>query len=272
LITNFIPCSRLVFALVAPCPCDAGHTQHLHPPVLIDPLPSAPKIDMPHVPQEDMTAFVARAQASLAERFNRLEPDIYRRGVKQVPGTPAWFMGVSRHGEPVSRNMSRVALVAEEATKYIVQAFHLSRDQVNFALPAMDMRATPLGETCPLEVDFPCQPRKYRAYSGHCNNVQSPHWGTANTRYLRFLPPRYEDGVGVPRSQGLPSPREVSLAVHRDADLPHAHLMALTAVWGEFVAHDVAHTPQMSGEPTPMCQMDRQLIIGGTVTAEMTGS
>nr|CAD7448788.1 unnamed protein product [Timema bartmani] len=202
---------------------------------------------MPHVPQEDMTAFVARAQASLAERFNRLEPDIYRRGVKQVPGTPAWFMGVSRHGEPVSRNMSRVALVAEEATKYIVQAFHLSRDQVNFALPAMDMRATPLGETCPLEVDFPCQPRKYRAYSGHCNNVQSPHWGTANTRYLRFLPPRYEDGVGVPRSQGLPSPREVSLAVHRDADLPHAHLMALTAVWGEFVAHDVAHTPQMSG-------------------------
>nr|CAD7425233.1 unnamed protein product [Timema monikensis] len=238
---------KLVFALVAPCPCDAGHTQHLHPPVLIDPLPSAPKIDMPHVPPEDMTAFVARAQASLAERFNRLEPDIYRRGVKQVPGTPAWFMGVSRHGESVSRNMSRVALVAEEATKYIVQAFHLSRDQVNFALPAMDMRATPLGETCPLEVDFPCQPRKYRAYSGHCNNVQSPHWGTANTRYLRFLPPRYEDGVGVPRSQGLPSPREVSLAVHRDADLPHAHLMALTAVWGEFVAHDVAHTPQMSG-------------------------
>jgi hypothetical protein len=59
-------------------------------------------------------------------------------------------------------------------------------------------------------------------------------------------------GVSVPRhgakGQPLPSSRDVSLVVHKDADLPHAHLMALAAVWGELVAHDISHSPRMSGE------------------------
>ena len=35
--------------------------------------------------------------------------------------------------------------------------------------------------------------------------------------------------------------------MHTDSDLPHPHLMAVTAIWGEFVYHDISHTPQMSG-------------------------
>jgi len=45
----------------------------------------------------------------------------------------------------------------------------------------------------------------------------------------------------------LPSARYVSLGIHKDSDRPHEHLMALTALWGEFVAHDISHTPQSSG-------------------------
>ena len=70
----------------------------------------------------------------------------------------------------------------------------LSKEQITFALPTMDVRSTILADQCPLEVDFPCQPRKYRAFNGYCNNVQNPRWGNANTRYLRFLPPDYSDG------------------------------------------------------------------------------
>ena len=33
-----------------------------------------------------------------------------------------------------------------------------------------------------VKVDFPCQPGKYRAYNGYCNNVQNPNWGVANRR------------------------------------------------------------------------------------------
>jgi len=56
----------------------------------------------------------------------------------------------------------------------------------------------------------------------------------------------------------LPSPRTVSLGIHKDADRPHAHLMALTAVWGEFIAHDIAHTPQFAGfqqSPIKCCEV-----------------
>ena len=71
----------------------------------------------------------------------------------------------------------------------------MTKEQITFALPTMDVRNTVLADRCPLEVDFPCQPRKYRAYNGYCNNVQNPRWGNANTRYLRFLPPDYSDGI-----------------------------------------------------------------------------
>jgi len=89
--------------------------------------------------------------------------------------------------------------------------------------------------------------------SGYCNNVQNPNWGSANSRLMRFLPPDYADGVSLPRGGGLtskllPGAREVSLAVHGDADLPHQHLMAITPVWGEFIAHDLSHVPQTAGE------------------------
>jgi hypothetical protein len=73
----------------------------------------------------------------------------------------------------------------------------LDRNQITYGLPTADVRGTILGEQCPVQVDFPCQPRKYRAYNGYCNNVQNPRWGNANTRYLRFLPAEYSDGKGL---------------------------------------------------------------------------
>lgn len=69
-------------------------------------------------------------------------------------------------------------------------------------------------------------------------------------------------GVSSPRmnseAKPLPSARSVSLAVHKDSDRPHAHLMALTAVWGEFISHDIAHTPQFvgfQGSPIKCCDV-----------------
>ena len=152
----------------------------------------------------------------------------------------------------------------------------LTKEQITFALPTMDVRNTVLADRCPLEVDFPCQPRKYRAYNGYCNNVQNPRWGNANTRYLRFLPPDYSDGikthywrmesmeilnnccvsvsagVSIPRQATdgtfLPSARDISLAVHKDVDNPHLHLTAMAAIWGQLVHNDISHTPQMAGE------------------------
>ena len=46
---------------------------------------------------------------------------------------------------------------------------------------------------------------------------------------------------------GIFAYRSVSLSVHSDSDIPHPHLMSVTAIWGEFMYHDVSHTPQMAG-------------------------
>lgn len=71
--------------------------------------------------------------------------------------------------------------------------YDLNKDQVAYGLPTADIRGTILSSNCPLEVDFPCQPRKYRAFSGYCNNVQNPSWGNSNRRFVRFLAPDYAD-------------------------------------------------------------------------------
>ncbi|KAA0192579.1 Heme binding peroxidase-1 [Hyalella azteca] len=220
-------------------------------PVDIDPIPSGPRVTMPHISFRDMGVQVDAATATVKERFDTIEPAIYNNGVRQIPGTPAWYMAASHKTKVVAKNISRIALIAEEATKYMAQEFKLDKDQISYGLPTADVRGTILGDQCPVEVDFPCQPRKYRAFNGYCNNVQNPKWGNANTRYLRFLPADYGDGVSVPRqsAQGefLPSSRIVSLTVHGDHSNAHKYMTALAATLGEFVFHDLFHTPQMAG-------------------------
>lgn len=107
----------------------------------------------------------------------------------------------------------------------------------------MDISYTLMGKYCPMTADPPCKPKKYRSISGYCNNVQNPRWGNSYTKYSRLLPPAYEDGVSLPRGGHLPSARQVSLGVHTDKDVKHDHLAALAVIWGQFVAHDIGHTP-----------------------------
>ena len=119
-------------------------------------------------------------------------------------------------------------------------------------MPIIDIRKTNLGESCPqLRVSYPCHPGKYRSYTGHCNNVQNPDWGNANTPFLRLLQPMYFDGVSSPRrplsGEKLPSPREVSINIHQGSDIQHAHMTTLTSFFGEFVFHDLAHIAQVAG-------------------------
>ena len=50
--------------------------------------------------------------------------------------------------------------------------------------------------------------------------------------------------MNSPSLQFLPSPRSISVSIHTDEFRPHDHLMVISAIWGEFVHHDVSHTPQ----------------------------
>ncbi|XP_040565059.1 uncharacterized protein [Lepeophtheirus salmonis] len=207
--------------------------------------------DFPNIPFREMASFVTEAESSVKSRLENIEPRIYKSDARQDPRTPEWFMAASSKIKIISKNISKVSLVAEEATKFIAKRYNLSKNDITFKLPLADVRGTALSELCHIKVDFPCQPGKYRAYNGYCNNVQNPNWGVANRRYLRYLPPDYADGISVPRTKKdgtfLTSPRGISLAVSQGFSEVHPHLMMITAIWGQFIYHDVSHTPQMAG-------------------------
>ena len=124
-----------------------------------------------------MASIVSEAEAAIANRFEVLEPQIYNSNARQVPKSPEWFMSASAKIKVIAKNMTKVALIAEESSKYLAKAYNLSKDEVTFGLPLSDVRGTRLSTLCQIKVDFPCQPGKYRAYNGYCNNVQNPNWG-----------------------------------------------------------------------------------------------
>lgn len=67
--------------------------------------------------------------------------------------------------------------------------------------------------------------------------------------------------VYVCSSQPLPSPREVSLVVHSNVDVPHSHLVSLFPIWAQFIAHDISLTPQMTGEETKTKHAGHSIIM-----------
>ncbi|XP_073996346.1 uncharacterized protein [Rhodnius prolixus] len=210
----------------------------------------------------DLSAFISQAHRAMEQRFYHLEPSLHKNGVRQEPGSPAWFMGASHSSKPTTKNITHSALMAEEATKYMAHALGVSGN----SLTGITVSGTLLSAKCPAHDETWCEAKKYRSFSGHCNNVQTPWWGSTGTAYARYLPSDYADSISLPRGtaiypEGLPSPRAVSLAVHNQLDRLHTHLVATIAVWAQFVSNDISHTPQMTGyngERLKCCGVDFQ--------------
>ncbi|XP_054167499.1 peroxidasin homolog pxn-1-like [Oppia nitens] len=207
---------------------------------------------MPKIAGEDLRKAVSIANERVRKRLEVLEPHIFSNGAIQTPGSVGWFVAASAKTKVIAKNYSRSALISEEATKLLVNKYKLDENQISYGLPTIDVRETILGKEClqPL-VSHPCYPGKYRSYTGHCNNVQNPEWGNANTPYLRVLTADYSDGITKPRisvtGTQLPTAREVSLTVHMGSDSIHSQMTTLTTFFGEFIFHDLAHTAQTAG-------------------------
>ena len=110
-----------------------------------------PQIDIPF---RDMATFVTEAEKSINERLEILEPKIYQSSARQIPKSPEWFMSASSKIKVIAKNMSRVALIAEEATKYLAKRYRLNKNEITFGLPLADVRGTKLSTLCQIKVDF----------------------------------------------------------------------------------------------------------------------
>nr|XP_045607168.1 chorion peroxidase-like [Procambarus clarkii] len=146
-----------------------------------------------------------------------------------------------------------------EASKFYVKRYNISAEDVQYFLTELNAliepeecrRLRPRG--CEAALGPPrCSPLyPYRFVDGSCNNLRNPKWGAAMTPFVRYLVPAYEDGVDAMRGEGrtgewaLPSPRTVSRVLHegeRRPPLPHMTLMVMQ--WGQFIDHDIVHTPE----------------------------
>lgn len=194
-----------------------------------------------------------RANAS-TERYDRMEAAIMTTRTHLVQGTPAWYLGASHAILPEARNMSRRAIRGETVATMLVEAMNMTPNEAAAVLPSMGMATALICDDSPqkfIPTGVECFPGrdfnlKYRRQSGRCNNPMHPTWGSALGSYTRLLPAEYMDGVSLPRWSSLPSARDVSLGVHSGGDdQPHPHLMALAALFGQFVAHDLSHTPKV---------------------------
>ena len=63
-------------------------------------------------------------------------------------------MSASAKIKVIAKNMTKVALIAEEASKYLAKAYNLTKDEVTFGLPLSDVRGTRLSTLCQIKVDF----------------------------------------------------------------------------------------------------------------------
>ncbi|GFS34872.1 uncharacterized protein TNIN_388581 [Trichonephila inaurata madagascariensis] len=97
-------------------------TQHLKPAKEIDPIPEGPKVLMPRISPEEMKKFIDQAAETVRFRMESTEPSIYRSGAIQRPGTPEYYASATTRIKIEAKNYSRIALIAEEATRRIANA------------------------------------------------------------------------------------------------------------------------------------------------------
>jgi len=207
------------------------------------------------------------------------------------PGSAGWLASQmmhrpAPHEDPLVRRQTRQSLVSEQATKLLAKQHKLSRAQILRGLPLISVENTPLGRDCPRALrQWSCAPGLYRSLSGHCNNVQNPHWGAAMGPFARLAAPNYADHVGTPQPSArrplrpptsnsssspaeaevaaagelLPSARQVSLLLgelgreaQAQAQKEHAHMTTMLSFFGQFVFHDVAFVAQL-GRPMRCC-------------------
>ncbi|XP_054584076.1 thyroid peroxidase [Eptesicus fuscus] len=186
--------------------------------------------------------------------YSRRERNLRKREIvspSQLPSFP-------KRPEPTSRAVSRAAEIMETSVRRLYRrpsqppTDALSEELLSTIANVSGCLPHMLPPQCP----DTCLADKYRLITGACNNRDHPRWGASNTALARWLPPAYEDGISEPRGwnpdflyNGVPLPpvREVTrqvLQVANEAVREDGQYSDLLAAWGQYIAHDIAFTPQ----------------------------
>ena len=174
------------------------------------------------------------------------EKELKRRKTYVYKGSPSFNHFAFFKSKSIARKKSDESAMIIYGSQSLAQRFSLTADQAGFGLTAFSTNETILGPNCPK--GGPCNEKeKFRNYDGSCNNIENPLWGSSGSAFQRMLLPNYSDGVFRPRKSksgdNLPSSRLVSINVIPDVDTPSELDTHNLMQWGQFVDHDITHTP-----------------------------
>ncbi|XP_007518994.1 thyroid peroxidase isoform X3 [Erinaceus europaeus] len=182
--------------------------------------------------------------------------------------SPSQLLSFSKLPEPISRSISRAAEIMETSVQAIKKRGHLKLKQSQPLTDALSGNLLNiianvsgcLPHMLPPKCPNTCLAKKYRLITGACNNRDHPRWGASNVALARWLPPTYEDGISEPRGwnphflyNGFPLPpvREVTrqvIQVSNEAVTEDDQYSDLLMVWGQYIDHDIAFTPQSTSK------------------------
>ena len=175
-----------------------------------------------------------------------------------LPGTGAFY-----HAKFQRQARADVQRVAEQGLLTAQAALDLSRistrqaggsrrqanDAVNFGSSQQtSQNLESAGLSCSA-TNIRCGFDIYRSADGSCNNLREPRYGMADTSLNRIMVPEYGNGVDALRRSvtgaPLPSARLLSTKLAtdlRNTDQKHTYI---TMTFGQFVDHDITHSPIM---------------------------
>lgn len=216
---------------------------------LISKLPDEP-VAVPNLKVEEINHACNKGLEEL-EKKEAFEAQLLSNNIVAQKGSP-----VALHAQ-LFQTTDEIIQKAKEASKNVaasinlVKEFNLTKSQGEFGLPRFGVHNTVIANTCPLPPL--CPDTKYRTYDGTCNNRRNKDWGRAGTAFQRILSPDYQDGVNAARqlsvrSMPLPSPRSISSQVILHQHDVYENLTILIMQWGQFLDHDLTHTPITKGK------------------------
>nr|XP_013808387.1 PREDICTED: thyroid peroxidase [Apteryx mantelli mantelli] len=198
-----------------------------------------------------------------------LKRNIQGRGI----ATPTSLLAFSKSPEQESQDISQAAERMEMSIQVLKQKVCQKRKHLLSAdlLTTIANISGCLPYMLPPKCSNNCLANKYRLITGACNNRKHPKWGASNTALARWLPPSYEDELGQPRGWNpgalyngvqLPLVREVTRKIihaSNEAVTEDKLYSDIIMVWGQYIDHDIAFTPQSTSRTTFLtgaeCQM-----------------
>ncbi|XP_042211466.1 peroxidase-like [Homarus americanus] len=218
---------------------------------LISKLPQQRPIEFPSLELPQLNEACVKGLQQLSEK-EAFETELLKNQVVAEKGSPVYFHAQLFQTTENIINKAKDAAKNVAASINLVKEFNLTKDQGGFGLPQFGIQNTVIENTCPK--DPLCPKTKYRALDGVCNNRLHKDWGRAGTAFQRILAPDYDDGVDSPRllskatGKSLPSPRSISSRVIVDRDSLYDNFTILIMQWGQFLDHDITHTPITKGK------------------------